>query len=125
MASKYLFLFAVFLNTAVMSQAAETASTGHKKITGVYRIYGGGLGDPIAPSTKDAKIMLSVDGKMAKEIFDAIGPDVKDSCTEQTGDRIRKKDDDHLFCSRTPQGEYFCNLGFDLKSGKSIGGIVC
>jgi hypothetical protein len=97
----------------------------HKKITGVYRIYGGGLGDPTAPSTNDKKIMFSVKGKMAKEIFDAIGPDRHNVCSEGTADRARMKDNENLLCIRTEQGEYFCNFGFDLKTGKSIGGIVC
>ncbi len=97
----------------------------HKPITGQYGIYGGGLGDPVAPTSKDAKIAFSVNGKLAKEMFDAMGPDVKDVCTEGTGDRVRKKDNENLSCIRTKRGEYFCNFGFDLKTGKSIGGLVC
>lgn len=97
----------------------------HKKITGVYGIYGGGLGDPIAPSGNDKKIMFAVEGKVAKEMFDAIGPDVKDSCTAQTKDRVRKKDHENLTCMRTAKAEYYCNFGFDLRTGRSIGGVVC
>lgn len=94
-------------------------------ITGQYGIYGGGLGDPTRPGKDDAKIAFSVEGKVAKEMFDAMGPDVKDVCTEGSGDRVREKDHGNLSCMRTKKGEYFCNFGFDLRTGKSIGGVVC
>ena len=97
----------------------------HKKISGVYRIYGGELGDPVAPTSKDSKLMVSVDGTMAKELFDAIGPDVKDICTEGSGTRVREKDGGRLSCTRSGEGEYSCNFGFDLRSGKSVGGSIC
>lgn len=97
----------------------------HQKVTGVYRVYGGDLGDPVAPGPKDAKIMVSVDGKMAKEMFEAIGPDVRDVCTEGTATRVRHKRNHNVFCMRSGSGEYSCNFGFDLRDGKSIPGIVC
>jgi hypothetical protein len=97
----------------------------HKPITGEYGIYGGELGDPVAPGKDHKKITFSIRGKMAQEMFDAMGPDVKDVCTEGTGDRARKKDNENLSCIRTKKGEYFCNFGFDLRTGKSIGGVVC
>lgn len=112
-----------FITTANFSAAAEPSP--HRKITGVYRIYGGELVDSVAPTVGDRKIMFSVDSKIAREIFDAIGPDVKDACTELGKDRVRKKDNENLVCVRTEKGKYFCNFGFDLRTGKSIGGIAC
>lgn len=97
----------------------------HKKISGVYRIYGGELGDPVAPTSRDSKLMVSVDGPMAKELFDAIGPDVKDICTEGSGIRVREKDGGKFSCVRSSNGDYSCNFGFDLRSGKSTGGSIC
>lgn len=111
------------VTTAAAKTERELASP--KKITGVYRVYGGGLGDPIAPSANDTKIMVSVEGTMAKEMFDAIGPDVRDVCTEGTGTRVRQKANQNLHCMRSGSGEYSCNFGFDLRNGKSIPGIVC
>jgi hypothetical protein len=109
------------------AEAAKTERelTAHKNITGVYRVYGGSLGDSIAPSAKDAKIMMSVEGTMAKEMFDAIGPDVRDVCTEGSGTRVRQKANQNVHCIRSSSGEYSCNFGFDLRNGKSIPGIVC
>jgi hypothetical protein len=114
------------LSLFVVTAAASSDTLGpHKKVAGVYRIYGGGLGDPVVPSPKDKKIMFSVEGNAAKEMFDAMGPDKPDVCTEGTGIRVRTRDKDNLFCSRSEKGEYSCNFGFDLRTGKSIGGIVC
>jgi hypothetical protein len=97
----------------------------HRKLEGVYRIYGGGLGDPVTPSAKDRKVMFSITGAAARELFDALGPDKKDVCTAGSGTRVRARDNDNLFCMRAAEGDYSCNFGFDLRSGKSIGGIVC
>jgi len=49
----------------------------YRQTTASYWIYGGGLGDPIAPTSKDKKIAFSIEGDAAKQIFEAIGPDKK------------------------------------------------
>lgn len=69
--------------------------------------------------------MFRVSGKTAKDMFDAIGVDKKDACSTEPGERIRKLDGEKIFCSRSAKGEYSCSFGFDLRTGKSIGGIVC
>lgn len=97
----------------------------HKPFSGVYMIYGGGLGDPVAPSSKDRKVMFSISGRAARELFDTIGPDRHDVCTEGSGTRVRWRDDQNLSCTRNEKGEYDCNFGFDLRTGKSIGGSIC
>lgn len=111
--------------TALLASAAESSVTGHSRIEGVYKIYGGGLGDEVMPTAKDKKVMFALEGRAARQIFDAIGPDVKDACTEGSGTRVRHKDHENIFCSRSKKGHYACNFGFDLVTGKSIGGIVC
>ncbi len=97
----------------------------YKKAAAVYRIYGGSLGDPIAPKANDKKIAISLKGAAAKELFEAIGPDKHDECTTGSGDRVRHRDDENLSCIRTKEGEYSCSFGFDLQTGKSIGGSLC
>lgn len=96
-----------------------------KKLSGIYQIYGGGLGDPVPPSPHDQKIMFSITGPAAKDIFDAIGPDKKDICSQHSRTRVRSKDDENLSCRKSETGQYDCNFGFDLRSGKSIGGVIC
>lgn len=97
----------------------------YKKFSGIYQIYGGGLGDPIAAKPKDRKIAFSIEGTAAKEIFDAIGPDKEDICSHHSSSRLRHKDNENLTCRRSEQGQYICDFGFDLDSGKSIGGSIC
>lgn len=94
-----------------------------KPVSGSYAIYGSGLGDPVAPTANEQKIAVVIKGKAARDIFDTIGPDVSDACLEKP-DRIRKRDNDNFICMRV-RGEYSCKFGFDLVSGKSIGGSIC
>lgn len=117
-------LFLLCLFSAVHASGSD-AFAPFKKFSGVYHIYGGGLGDPVAPSPQDRKIMFSISGRAAKDIFDAIGPDKKDICSQQSRTRVRSKDDEKLSCRRSEKGEYDCNFGFDLRSGKSLGGVIC
>jgi hypothetical protein len=118
-------LFLLACSTVAAAAAADQSLGPHSKLEGVYRVYGGGLGDPVPPNAKDKKVMFSITGTAARELFDALGPDKKDVCTEGSGTRVRAKDNDNLFCMRSTKGEYSCNFGFDLRNGKSIGGIVC
>jgi hypothetical protein len=97
----------------------------YRKFSGTYWIYSGSLGDSGLPTAADKKVGFSLEGKVAKDIFNAIGPDVPDICTEGSGTRVRHKDNGNLSCSRSKEGEYQCNFGFDLRTGKSIGGIIC
>lgn len=119
-----LILAAILGGLACASAVAQQTSEWNR-LDGVYQIYGGSLGDRTEPTAKDRKVMFSLSGSAARDLFNAIGPDRKDLCTEGTGTRVRKKDHENLVCMRTKQGEYSCNFGFDLLSGKSIGGSIC
>lgn len=118
------FLFVLFAFSAPALSGTET-TTGHTPLSGVYRVYGGGIVDSIAPDRKDSKIMFAVRGQVARDMFSAMGPDVPDECTAGSGTRVRTKDNGKLWCSRSKLGEYSCNFGFQLRTGKSIGGIAC
>lgn len=97
----------------------------YKKFSGTYWIYGGELSEPRPPTMGDKKIVFSINGQLAKELFDAIGPDKHDVCTEGSGIRMRWQDKRNLLCSRSKEGEYECNFGFDLRTGKGIRGSIC
>ena len=90
-----------------------------------YAIYGSDLGDTTAPSKKDAKIAFVINDSAAKNIFDAIGPDKPDQCSSAPGVKVRYKDGGKFACTRSADAQYACYFGFDLKSGKSIGGSIC
>jgi hypothetical protein len=91
--------------------------------TGHYSIYGGGLGDPVAPSENSRNVAFSVNGVVAKQMFDAMGPDLKAACGAEGRHRIRQRAE--LACSYDPKDGYQCTFGFDLATGRSIGGSIC
>lgn len=107
------------------SAAEDSTQARYKKGVMTYWMYGGSLGDPTPPTTKDRKIAISIEGQAAREMFDAIGPDKRDECTEGSGTRARVRDKGNLTCTRSKEGQYECSAGFDLRDGKSIGGSIC
>lgn len=97
----------------------------YRPFSGQYFIYGGALGDTQAPTAKDVKVAFTIEGAAARQMFDAMGPDRTETCDEGSGTRVRHKDEENLSCRRSKEGVYQCNFGFDLRTGKSIGGIIC
>lgn len=103
---------------------------GWKSLPGaIYLIHGGSLADQQPPTSKDKKLSIVIDGQPAKAIFDSIGPDLRDTCSGEKGDRERTKEG--ISCSytaqdkRTKDGPYRCWIGLDLRTGKSSGTIGC
>jgi hypothetical protein len=105
--------------------AAERASWhfNFQPFSGRYAIYGGGLGDPVAPSERSKMVAFSVSGQVAKQMFEAMGPDLVGVCGAENGTRMRQRAE--LLCSYDPKDGYECSFGFDLISGRSIGGKIC
>lgn len=118
-------LYPLILLLTLPVAAADSDPGPYLQTSASYRLYGGGLGDPIAPKPNDTKVAFSIEGSAAKQIFDAIGPDKRDLCTEGSGMRVRHKDSERLTCTRSKENDYVCSFGFDLVTGKSIGGSVC
>jgi hypothetical protein len=108
----------------VPAMAAEWAFS-YRSAAVKYAVYGGGLGDPVKPQGGDAKAAFEVTGRAAQELFANMGPDRADRCGAEPGVRFRSRDDDRLTCQRSAAGEYRCYFGFDLATGKSIGGSIC
>lgn len=93
----------------------------HTPFTGRYAIYGGFPDEAKAPTPGDRKIAILLTGTAAKEMFEAIGPDLKGGCA--TPDlQVRQRD--MLLCRYRPKDGYWCNFGFDLSTGLSIGGAI-
>lgn len=74
-------------------------------------------------------MIILVDGNTAKEIFDSIGPDYRETCSGADGDRHRRKKG--IVCFYTAQdvkdtdGPYRCWIGMNLQTGDTIGTISC
>jgi hypothetical protein len=82
------------------------------------------LGDEVLrPGKNDSKIRFTVSGPVALRMFEYMGSGARsNSCLDEEEARARDK----LVCTRNrTTGQAECYFGFDLHSGKSIGGIVC
>lgn len=95
----------------------------HKTFSGTYVMYGGfpSLEDARAPTPGDSKVALNLTGNPAKEMFDAIGPDMKGGCASPA---LRVRQRDMLVCRYRQKDGYRCNFAFDLSTGLSVGGSV-
>lgn len=95
----------------------------YRPLHGDYLIYSGSLGEQQAPTRHNRKLSLIVEGVAAREMFDAMAPDEKEVCSSEKGARSRRKE--HVWCTFSPKEGYTCYFGFDLRTGKSIGGGIC
>ena len=100
-----------------------------KPFSGVYKIHSGGVADRTPPTSKDQRLTVNFDGKTAREVFDALGPDLTSTCTGEVGDRTREKKG--ITCMYTAQdvkskeGPYRCWIGLNLKTGESVSTSGC
>lgn len=108
---------------AAAAWAQQDPGPEFKALHGSYLMYSSGLGDPQPAKAGGGKVAFVIDGDAARKMFDSMAPDVRDSCTEGSGTRVRTKG--NLSCQREKRGEYSCSFGFDLRTGKSIAGSVC
>jgi hypothetical protein len=67
--------------------------------------------------------VVTVTGQAAKQMFDAMAPDLNDVCGAGNGTRKRQRAE--LVCSYDPKYGFECSFGFDPVNGRSIGGSVC
>jgi hypothetical protein len=118
---KYLFI-AAGLTSIAAAIAAEWAFE-YKPTNTQMVIYSGGLADPAMPTAQEAKASFYVQGKAARDLFDHMGPDVKNECDFDPKVRVRKKE--NLQCVRHSKSEHSCYFGFDLRNGKSVQGSIC
>lgn len=109
-----------------LAQAAEKQEpqgSGQRPLKGDYMIYGGELGDTVAPTKKDRKVAFTFKGPLAKDLFDQIGPDKKDACGAAPDNRIRDRGD--LSCVWDKREGYSCYFGLNVPTGKSTYGAIC
>ena len=91
-----------------------------------YMIYSGSLGEKEPPKIGSSKVSLMVEGQLAQELFNAIGPDQKQACGASTGVRIRERGDiTCAFDRELKSAPFTCFVGLNLKTGKSMEGASC
>jgi hypothetical protein len=90
-----------------------------------YLMYSNELDEAQPPTGTDQRLSFAVDGQLAKEIFDSIGPDVKLGCGTSLGMRQRERGDVTCSHDKDASSPYTCHFGLDLRKGKSIVGATC
>lgn len=111
----------------LLAFAADTAGTWQPLKAASYKIFAGeSVADAEAPTAKNRKLSIVVDGQAAKEIFDSIGPDEPETCSSTKGDRERNKGAVQcMYTASDPGKGYRCWVGVDLVSGKGIATVSC
>jgi hypothetical protein len=94
-----------------------------RKFSGEYAFYSGSLAERALPTRRDAKVWMEISGVAASRMYGYLGPAAKiDSCSDTDEARSRDK----LVCFRSKgTGSVTCHFGFDMRSGKAIGGVIC
>lgn len=113
----------IFSAALAEQRKAEWEGAPPKPLRGDYQIYGGTLSEMIAPTKNDRKVAFMFKGQLAKDLFDQIGPDEKDSCSAAADYRERNRGD--LSCTFTKTGGYACYFGLNVVTGKSTHGSIC
>lgn len=95
-----------------------------------YKIHSGNTAYSELPTKADSAITVAFKGEAAKQLFDQIGPDVKDRCgPTNTGDRERRKKG--AVCLYETQldsptdSHYRCWIGIDLRTGEGDVRVPC
>lgn len=114
-------LFAAALCLLLAHQARAAWEYVQRDFSASCAIYGAYLDDAVPPVAGDTKVAFRLTGTAAKDMFEAIGPDLPDGCAEP---QIRLRNRDMLLCRHRPRDGYRCEFGFDLSTGLSIGGSV-
>lgn len=125
----------LFVGAAAVALCAKAADLSGdpsglwKSFPAIYKIHSGAVADRAAPTAKDRMLTVHIDGKAAKEVFEAIGPDVPLTCGNEKGQRERRRKG--IFCAYDPQdvgaksGPYLCWLGMDLVTGEAETTVSC
>jgi hypothetical protein len=91
-----------------------------------YLLYSNDLDEPQPPTRTDQRLSVAVTGELARQMFEAIGPDLKLACGTTQGMRQRERGDiDCSYDKDQSTSPYTCHFGIDLRNGKSIAGATC
>lgn len=118
-------LAGLIVGATVLSLAYAAEPGDWQSFRAEYVIFSGPyLAERAAPTVKDRKLSIAVEGKAAKDIFNSIGPDMRDTCSGADGDRDRSKGG--VQCTyRREDGSYRCWVGVNLRTGTSYPTVDC
>lgn len=108
---------------AFLAYAAAPSYTG--KLSGYWMVFSGMPGDTGPPTKEDTKILISVEGKPAAEMYRQLGPAVQEHNACGDSDMHRRRRGEIDCTRRVKSGEYACYIGMDLRKGTVWGGTAC
>lgn len=100
-----------------------------KSFPAIYKIHSGAVADRTSATATDRVLTVNIDGQAAKEIFDSIGPDSRDTCSGERGDRERARKG--ILCTYAAKltnpkdNHYRCWIGVDLRTGDTTPTVSC
>ena len=99
------------------------------ELRATYKIHSGNTAYSELPTTGDRAITVYFKGEAAKQLFDQMGPDVKEACSSEKGDRERRnKGAVCLYETRLDDpndSHYRCWIGIDLRTGDGSARVPC
>ena len=114
----------VILLTAVIAYAAGEGGQEDGKFAGEYAIHGGSPGDITPPTAKDARLTMTINGRLAARMYRELG--LKAQQKECVSDDVEMRDLGDISCEREKAGgKATCYIGFNLRSGKSVYPRAC
>lgn len=124
----------VFFAASHVASAGEAEKKPHElnqwnPLQATYKIHSGNTAYSELPTRTDSAFTVALRDDAAKRLFDQIGPDVKDGCSDAKGDRERRKKG--AFCTYTPQlqnpknSHYRCWIGINLRTGEGEVRVPC
>lgn len=121
----------VFCQLATAGPAEKRHELNHwNPLPAEYKIHAGGTAYSERPTKADSAITIAFKGEAARQLFEQIGPDVKDRCgVTNKGDRERRKKG--AVCLYETQldsptdSHYRCWIGINLRTGEGDVRVSC
>lgn len=109
---------------SLFAQAARNDGQEEGRFSGEYGIHGGSPGDITPPTAKDARVTMTINGRLAARMYRELGPKAQQK--ECVSDDVEMRDLGDISCEREKAGgKATCYIGFNLRSGKSVYPRAC
>lgn len=96
-----------------------------RRLTGSWSMFSGMPGDTGPPTKADTKVLISIEGKLAAEMYRQLGPAVQENNVCGESDLQERRRGEVACTRRMSSSEYSCYVGMDLRKGAVWGGTAC
>lgn len=119
----------IFVTSSAFSLLACAGGGDWDLLQARYLIHSETATYPEAPTKTDRVLTVVIDGKAAKDLFDLSGPDSRQVCSSERGDRARRKKGVNCIYTaqdaKSREGPYRCWVGLNLRTGEGDVRISC